>query len=26
MVMENIGDLQPWAAHRRRARLRVSAS
>src|SRR6266853_1934882 len=26
MVMKDVGDLQPWAAHRRRARLRVSVS
>src|ERR1700693_2805758 len=26
MVMKDVGDLQPRAAHRRRARLRVSAS
>src|SRR5207244_6005190 len=26
VVMEDVGDLQPRAAHRRRARLRVSAS
>src|SRR6266852_4262996 len=26
MVMEDVGNLQPWAAHRRRARLRLSAS
>src|SRR6266853_3658383 len=26
VVMEDVSDLQPWAAHRRRARLRLSAS